>query len=188
MAELLQVFQGLLTPALLHGDPAAPAGPAIGSLGGVLTAALPVHVDREGPAVKLQHSLLEDGSRGEEEEGPDGGEGSLHEGFGSWATQTSTALILPRPQLLQTSCKEEEKFECCAQRKPINSLMVHSPRKGSSLSSRVLKAVSRTQTLSFSSISFSGCFRPDQNSGTTQADRRICSVSSSQLPSSRPRP
>lgn len=118
MAELLQVFQGLLTPALLQGNPAAPAGPAlgaIGSLGGVLAAPLPVHVDRKGPAVKLQHSLLEDGSRGEEEEGPDGGEGSLLEGFGSWATQTSTALILPRPQLLQASCKEEEeKSECCS--------------------------------------------------------------------------
>lgn len=114
MAELLQLLQRPPAPAPLQGDPAAPAGAAPGGLAALLAAALLVHVDREGPAVELQHSLLEDGGRGEEEQGPDGGEGPLLEGFGSWATQTTTALVLPHPQLLQTSCEEEEeKNEGC---------------------------------------------------------------------------
>lgn len=68
-----------------------------------------------------------------------------------------------------------------------DSTKPHVLRKGSSWSSRVLKAVSRTQALPLSSKLFSGCLRPDQNSGTTEEDRRICRLSSSQLASTRSR-
>ena len=64
----------------------------------------------------------------------------------------------------------------------------YSHRKGSSRPNRVRKVVRRTQALPLSSSSFSGCLSPDQNSGTTEEDRRICNISSSQPPSSRPRP
>jgi len=113
VAELLQLFQRLLTPAPLRGDPTARAGPslrAVWSFGPVLAAHLLPHVDREGPAVKLQHSLLEDRGRREEQEGPDGGEGPLLEASGPRPMQSTTALVLPRPQPLQTTYKEEEEM------------------------------------------------------------------------------
>ncbi len=106
MAELLQLLQGLLTPALLCRDPAAPTDPSLGAvwnLSPVLGLPLLVHIDREGPAVKLQHSFLKSRGGGEEEEGPDDGEGPLLEAFGPRATETATALVLPRPEPLQTT-------------------------------------------------------------------------------------
>lgn len=111
MAELLQLLQGLLTPALLRRDGAASTDPPLGAvrdLGPVLGLPLLVHVDGESPAVKLQHSLLENGRGGEEEEGPDDGEGPLHEAPGARATKAPAALVLPRPQPLQTTWEEEE--------------------------------------------------------------------------------
>lgn len=99
VAEFLQLLQGLLTPALLSGDPAARTDPSLGPLRSLCTVfrlPLLVHVDGEGPAVKLQHSLLEDRGGGEEEEGPDDGEGSLLQAPGPRPTDTATALVLPR--------------------------------------------------------------------------------------------
>lgn len=105
-AELLQLLQGLLTPAALHRDPAARAGHSVGavrSLGAVLSP-LPMHVDGEGPAIELPRPLLQNSRRGEEQEGPDGGEGPILEGPGARTRQTATALVLPLPQLLQSTC------------------------------------------------------------------------------------
>lgn len=100
------MFQGILTPALLHCYTTAGTNGPLGPLGPILR--LPgfphlVHMDREGPAVKLQHSLLENSRGREEEEGPDDGEGPLLEALGPWATEPTTAFILPRSQSLQTS-------------------------------------------------------------------------------------
>lgn len=106
VAKLLQLLQGLLTPALLCRDPASPTDPslrAVWNLGPVFCLPHLVHIDREGPAVKLQHSLLENRGGGEEEEGPDDGEGPLLEALWPRATETATALVLPRPQPLQTT-------------------------------------------------------------------------------------
>lgn len=67
VAKLLQLLQGLLTPALLCRDPTAPADPSLGAvwnLNPVFGLSFLVHVDRKGPAVKLQHSLLENRGRG----------------------------------------------------------------------------------------------------------------------------
>lgn len=106
MAELLQLLQGLPTPALLCRDPTAPTDPsfrAVWNLGPILGLSLLVHIDREGPAVKLQHSLLENRGGGEEEEGPDDGEGPLLEAPGPRTTETPMALVLPCTQPLQTT-------------------------------------------------------------------------------------
>lgn len=110
VAELLQLLQGLLTPALLRRDPAAPTDSSLGAirnLGPVLSLPLLVHIDREGPAVKLQHSLLEDRGGGEEEECPDDGEGPILEASGPRTTETPSALVLPLAQPLQTTCEEK---------------------------------------------------------------------------------
>lgn len=106
VAELLQLLQSLLTPALLCWDRTARTDPsiwAVWNLGPVLGLPLLVHIDGEGPAVKLQHSLLENRRGGEEEEGPDDGEGPLLQSPGSRTTEITTTLVLPRPQPLQTT-------------------------------------------------------------------------------------
>lgn len=105
-AEVLQLLQSLLAPAVLSQDPAAWAGPSVGAirrLGSILSP-LPVHIDREGPAVKFQHSLLQNSRWGEEQEGPDGGVSPLLEGPGARTRQTMAALFLPQPQFLQSTC------------------------------------------------------------------------------------
>lgn len=68
------------------------------------------------------------------------------------------------------------------------ALFFYLPRLGCSRSNSVRKAARRTKALSRSSSSFSGCLSPDQNSGTTDEDKHICRVSSSQLPSSWSKP
>lgn len=105
MTQLLQLLQGLLTPAVLRGDPAALADPSllvVRELGGILCCSLLAHVDAEGPVVKLQHPLLENGGRGEEEQGPDDGEGALLEALRTPPTDAPMAAILPLTKLLQT--------------------------------------------------------------------------------------
>lgn len=62
-AELMQLLQSLLTPALLRQDPAALANPALGLLCHVLSLPLLEHVDGEGLAVELQHLFLENRGR-----------------------------------------------------------------------------------------------------------------------------
>jgi len=117
-AELLQLPQGLLAPA------ASPRGGGRGRAAGarassVLAGAPPVllrgprprlallaHVHRERPAVELQHPLLEDGGRREQEPGPDDGEGSVPQGAAPGARQATAALLLPPAQRLQASCRE----------------------------------------------------------------------------------
>lgn len=110
VAEVVELLQGLLTPAPLGRDPAARTGPSLGALRGlgpVLCLPLLAHVDGEGPAVELQHSLLEHRSGGEEEQGPDDGDGALLEAPGPWAAETTAALVLPRLQLLQTAWRRK---------------------------------------------------------------------------------
>lgn len=194
MAQLLQLFQSLLTPAPLCRGPTARTGAslwAVRSLGPIFTGPFLAHIDREGSAVELQHALLEDGRWREKQEGPDGGEGPLLEALSPRAAQTTATLILPRPQLLQTTWGEKGdvwKWLTLTDGILQTLCFFYLLRKGSRWSSRVLKAVRRTHVLPCSSNSFSGCFSPDQNSGTTEDDRCICKVSSSQTPSSWPRP
>lgn len=105
VAKLLQLLQGLLTPALLCRDLTATTEPSWGvwNLGPVLSLSVPAHINREGPAVKLQHVLLENRGGREEEEGPDDGEGALLEASRSRATETPMAVVLPTTELLQTT-------------------------------------------------------------------------------------
>jgi len=103
VAQVPELLQGLGAPALRRGDPAARAAPPFGALGPLLGLALPGHVDGEGPAVELQHSLLEDGGGGEEEQSPDHGEGPVLEAPEPGTAQAAAALVLPRAQLLQTA-------------------------------------------------------------------------------------
>lgn len=108
-AELMQLLQSLLTPALLHDDPAALAKP-VRLLRSVLSLPLLEHVDGERSAVELQHLLLENRGRWEEQQGSNDGESSFLEPPRTWPTQTPEALVLPRAQPLQTICREDERF------------------------------------------------------------------------------
>lgn len=87
MAKHLQLPQGLQAPALLCWDTTARKEASL--WGG------------KGPAVKLQHTLLENrGGREEEED-----ECALLEASRSWATDISMAVILPHTKPFQTTQK-----------------------------------------------------------------------------------
>lgn len=111
MAELLQLLQSFLAPAALSRDAAAGADAAVNGISSFLRLSLLVHVDGEGPAVKLQHALLQDGGRREEEQRPDDGEGSFLQAAGPRAAQTATALVLPAAQTLQAVCNREPEYD-----------------------------------------------------------------------------
>lgn len=106
LAELLQLLQGLLTPASLSGDSAALTDPTLRPPAPLLSLpCLPLlgHVHRESPTVELQYSLLEHSRGREQQDGPDDGECPLTETPGPRATQTTPALVLPGTQPLQPS-------------------------------------------------------------------------------------
>lgn len=102
VAEFLQVFQSLLTPALGSQNLTALAKSSLWTIiAPFLLLPLLAHVYRKRPAVKLQHSLLENGIWREEEEGPDDGDGPLLEASGTQTRETASTFFLPDPQLLQ---------------------------------------------------------------------------------------
>lgn len=105
MAEFLQLLQSLLTPALLWWDATTGTPPRLGPILCFPSLPLLVHMDGEGPAVELQHSLLENSGGREQQQGPNDGESPFMEALSPRATEPTTALILPRSQPLQAIWK-----------------------------------------------------------------------------------